>query len=327
MVGDDDPVHPVLDRGDGVGGMQDPLEEDRQSRPLAQEREVVPGERRARVRLHEPAHRGAREAGADVRESRPGIRPGLTEQRSDRRECDPARCRCLLPQRLLERFDEHRVARVLRDPLSAEERQVREIEVANPPAEHRRVEREDDRAAPAPLSPRDEARDELVRRAPVELEPARCVAHGTCCFLHRARGLVREDERDALRGGCARNGHVRVAVGHLQDADRTEDERARQRGAEHLGRGCPDRDVAEHPRHDAPTLERRAVLAHRLLGSRAARDVGESLRRHGLSRRLLETLERDGNGRIRAPRAADVDLELSLAPDADGHACTLTASP
>ena len=174
---------------------------------------------------------------------------------------------------------------------------------------------------------RDEARDELVRRAPVELEPARCVAHRTRRFLHRARGLVREDERDALRGGCARDGHVRVAVGHLQDADRTEDERARQRRAEHLGRGRPDRDVAEHPRHDAPPLERRAVLAHRLLGARAARDVGVSLRRHGLSRRLLETLERDRNGRIRAPRAADVDLELSLAPDADGHACTLTAPP
>ena len=228
VVGDDDPVHPVLDRRGGVCGVQDPLEEDRQSRPLAQEREVVPGERRARVRLDEPTHRRAREPGADVGESRPRIRASLAEQGSDRRECDPARCRCLLPQRLLERFDEHRVARVLGDPLSAEERQVREIEVANAPAEHRRVEREDDRTAPAPLSPRDEARDELVRRAPVELEPARCVAHGTCCFLHRARGLVREDERDALRGGCARYGDVRLAVRHLEDADRTEDERARQ---------------------------------------------------------------------------------------------------
>ena len=197
-------------------------------------------------------------ARADVRESRPGIRAALAQQGSDRREGDPRLCRCLLPQRVLERFDEHRVARVLRDPLSAEERQVREIEVADAPAEHRRVEREDDRAAPAALSPRDEARDELVRRAPVELEPARCVAHGTRCFLHRARGLVGEDERDALRGGCARNGDVRVAVRHLQDADRTEDERARKRRAEQLGR-------------PAPAPRRRAASAARCASARTRR--------------------------------------------------------
>ena len=92
--------------------------------------------------------------------------------------------------------------------------------------------------APAALRARDEARDELVRRAPVELEPARCVAHRPRCLLHRARGLVREDERDALRGSGARDRDVRVAVRHLEDADRAEDERARQRRAEHLGRPC-----------------------------------------------------------------------------------------
>ena len=45
----------------------------------------------------------------------------------------------------------------------------------------------------------------------------------------------------------------------------------------------PARDVAKHPRDDPPALERRAVLAHRLLGAGAARDVGEALGGHGLS--------------------------------------------
>ena len=47
VVGDDDPVHPVLDGRDGVCGVQDPLEEDRQSCSVPQECEVVPGQRRA----------------------------------------------------------------------------------------------------------------------------------------------------------------------------------------------------------------------------------------------------------------------------------------
>ena len=84
------------------------------------------------------------------------------------------------------------------------------------------------------------------------------------------------------RGGGARDGDVRVAVRHLEDADRAEDERARQRRAEHLDRGVARRDVPQHPRDDPPALERRAVLAHRLLRAGAARDVGVSLRRHAL---------------------------------------------
>ena len=149
------------------------------------------------------------------------------------------------------------------------------------------------RAERCGCSTRDEALDQLVRRAPVELEPARGVAHRPRGFLHGSRRLVGEDEGDALGRGRAGDGDVGVAVCHLEHADRAENERARQRRSQHLGRRLPDRDVAEHPRNDPPALERRAVLAHRLLGAGAARDVREALWGHGLacggSRRSNET--------------------------------------
>ena len=169
----------------------------------------------------------------------PGIRAGLSKERSDRGERDAAAWRRLLSQRLLQRLDEDRIARVLRDPLAPEERQIGEVEIADPPAEHRRVEREHDRRAPAALRTRDEALDQLVRRAPVELEPARGVAHRPRGLLHGSRGLVREDERDALGRSRAGDGDVGIAVCHLEHADRAENERARHRRSEHLGGGVP----------------------------------------------------------------------------------------
>ena len=85
-----------------------------------------------------------------------------------------------------------------------------------------------------------------------------------------------------------------------------------------------DRDVAEHARDDAPALEGGAVLAHRLLGAGAARDVrvalGDIRLRAAASRRSTET----GTAGCVPARAADVDLELPLASDPDGHARTLT---
>ena len=130
---------------------------------------------------------------------------------------------------------------------------------------------------------------------------------------------------NALGRSRAGDGDVGIAVCHLEHADRAENERARQRRSQDLRGALPDRDVAEHPRDDPPALERSPVLAHRLLGAGAARDVGEALRRHGLACCVLEPIDRDGHRRVAATRAADVDLELALAPDTDGHGGTLTA--
>ena len=141
---------------------------------------------------------------------------------------------------------EHRVARVLRDPLAAQERQVGEVEVARAPAEHRRVERDHDRLAAARLGARDEALDEVVVGAPVELEPARRVAELARARLHRARRLVGEDHRHALgarrrarrrgrprrrpsrarRPGTSRNGDASRRPNSSTDVSRSETSRS-----------------------------------------------------------------------------------------------------
>ena len=105
------------------------------------------------------------------------------------------------------------------------------------------------------------------------------------------------------------------------------------RRAEDLDARVPPRDVAQHARDDPPALEGGAVLADRLLRAGSARDVRVPLRRHRLPRAPLEALVGDGDARVGAACAPDVDLELPLPPDAGrravagrlGHGCTLTA--
>ncbi len=116
---------------------------------------------------------------------------------------------------------------------------------------------------------------------------------------------------------------------HLEHADGGEDERARQSGAEELDGRVSHRDVVQHARHDPPALERGAVLPHRLLRARSARDVRERLGGHHVLSTLLEALDRHRDPRARAAGASDVHLELALAADADrwpalgGHSGTL----
>ena len=320
------PLIPCSIAASASAGWRIPFSRIGSSGPLAEEREVVPGERRTRVRLDEAPHRCAREPGAHVREPRARVGAGLTEERRDRRKRDPTTRRRVLAERFLQRLHEHGITRVLGDALPLQERQRAEVEVADPPAEHRRVEREDDRGAAAALCPRDEALDELVRRAPVELEPARGVSHRAGGLLHRAGRLVGEDERDAFGRSGPRHRDVRIAVRHLQHADGAQDEGARQRRSEDVDGRLSGRNVAKHSRDDSPALERGAVLAHRPFGPRAARDVCVALGGHALACCGFEPLDGDGDGRIRPACAPDIDLELPLASDSDGHACTLTGS-
>ena len=94
---------------------------------------------------------------------------------------------------------EARVGQVLRDPLGARERQRPEVEVLRAPAEHRRVERDHDRLAPDRRGARQEGVDQLLVGAPVQLEPARRVAHHRRAVLHRRRRLVGEHVRQPER--------------------------------------------------------------------------------------------------------------------------------
>src|SRR5215210_90766 len=64
VVGDDDPVHPSVHRATGVVGVKQPLEQDREPRALAQEGQVLPGQRRARVGVDEALDGGASAPGA-----------------------------------------------------------------------------------------------------------------------------------------------------------------------------------------------------------------------------------------------------------------------
>jgi hypothetical protein len=113
---------------------------------------------------------------------------------------------------------------------------------------------------------------------------------------------------------------------HLEDADRAEDERARELRSENVDGGLAGRDVPEHARDDPPALESLAVPAHCVLAARAPGDVRVPLWRHRGLRSRLELVHRDRDRRIRPARPRDVHLELALPPDADGHRCTLTAA-
>ncbi len=73
---------------------------------------------------------------------------------------------------LVELRKKHRIREVLAAALAPDERQVRLPQVARPPAERQRVERDDDRAVPCGLGAADEALADLAVVHPVELEPA-----------------------------------------------------------------------------------------------------------------------------------------------------------
>ena len=265
--------------------------------------DVGPGQRRPRVDRQEPCAPRRR---------------GMPERRFARKPAGVGRALSRISERTaagvgrpdrvhrlrLERCAvEHGVARVLRDPLAEREREVREVEVARPPAEHRRVERDDDGVAAAGLRAPDEARDELVRGAPVELEPARPVAHRGGDLLHRPRRLVREDQRHALGRGRLADGDVGVPVRELEDADRREEERRGSLRPRSVTRHVPLGDVPQDARDDPPPLECGSVGGDRRLAPGPAGDVRVCLARHPAPGGLLQLLgvERDRAALPRSP--------------------------
>ena len=148
------------------------------------------------------------------------------------------------------------------------------------PAEHLRVEGDDDRVAAARLGAREEARDQLVRGAPVELEPARRVAHRLGARppsavrpgsrRSSARPRRRRPSRPRRRPRCVRARARRSARSGTASA-------AGGRRARPTGRG---RRRRAGPRDDLPAVERGAVGGDRPLGAGAAGDVRVGLAPH-----------------------------------------------
>src|SRR5256886_13086786 len=94
--------------------------------------------------------------------------------------------------------------------------------------------------------------------------------------------------------------------------DRREQQRRRQTPTEQLDRGVAHRHVTQHPRHDRPPLERRAVRAQRHLGTRTPGDVGGALGGHHAPGALLQRRRLDRDRGLPAAQPVEKDLSLTL---------------
>ena len=305
MVGDDDAVDAGVERAARVVGVQDALEQDRQLRALAQERQVVPRQLRPREDLGEALHGGAAAPALQVLQERAGIRARELHERAQRLRRGLRRRRLAVGRALRHQAAEHRVARVLRDALPAQEGEEGGLEVARAPADDRRVERQHDRLAAARLGARDEALDEVVRRAPVELEPARAVAQHLGALLHRdaTPGWRRSSARPVSRAARATaTSASRWASSSTPTGASRNGESSRRPNSSTDASGCAA------PRSIRGTIrlagEGGAVLAHGVLGAGAGLDVGEGVGGHRLAGRLLAAARgRAGRaGGARSPR-------------------------
>jgi hypothetical protein len=214
---------------------------------------------------------------------------------------------------------EHRVRGVLGDPQPAAERQVPEVEVARAPAEHRRVQGDDDRVAPAALRAVQEAVDEVVRGRPVELEPARRRASGRGDRLQWRPGLVAHDHRHPRRGGPAGDREVGVAAHQVERADRGQQQRRRETSAEEVDGEVALGRAAQHPRHDLVAGVRRPVGAHRRLGAGPAADVGVGGAAHRPPTAAFPFRRGRGDAGAAAGDAVAVDLLLAGASRPGRH--------
>ena len=167
--------------------------------------------------------------------------------------------------RALDQPAERRVGGVLRDPLAERERQVPEVQVARPPAEHRRVQRDDDGSQPAAS-----ARPSRLSTSSSDVDQYSCIHRGAspiaAAVLHRHRRLVGEDHRHADRRRGPGDRQVGLRVHQLQGADRPEQQRRRQPSSEQLDGGVPR----------LTSRSTRGTTAHRSNAARSARWVSSS---------------------------------------------------
>ena len=271
------PSSPAVDRPPRVVGVQHALEQDRQPRARAQPRDVVPRQRRPRVGVRGTSRRPrAARASAGCPAASPGtlraiensvrIAPSVTSTSA-------AAAGLARPARdHLQKRGSPRYCAIPSARANGSEPMLRSCgrqpsivvssvtTIASHPTASARARNES---------------TQLVVGAPVQLEPARRVAHHRRALLHRA----------------ATTGWRTCTAAELRRraGDRPVGLRVQQLGRARPARTAPARGsarpnsstlrsrrgyVAQHPRHDRPALERGAVGAHRRALARAARAVG-----------------------------------------------------
>ena len=288
VVGHHDRVDTGIERLPGIVGVQNTLEDDRQPRPVPQGRQVVPAQCRVGERVEERLHGSAGLGGAQVLPRRARVVARHLEQRQRRLRGDldgsgigigvrGRTRRGLALDPLGDQLPETRVRGVLRYPDAAGERQRTEVEVPRPPAEGGGVEGDHQRAGVDRLGPGDEAVDQLLVAAPVQLEPAGAVLHRRGRGLHGRGALRGEDVRQSASRGGPADHDVGVATDESGGADRGHQDGRGERLPEHRGGDVAPGGVAEHARHQSPAVECLAVGGHRLPRAGASVDVGPGL--------------------------------------------------
>jgi hypothetical protein len=287
VIGDDDAVYAAPNRLAGVVGVQDALQQHGQARPLAQTRQVVPSEAGVAENRRELHHRAA-----GVFFGRGG------EQRAERG-----------------------VAEVVRQPVAVHKRQIGAAQIARTPRQHVSVHRHHDCAVARRLRTAHETRRDLVIAAPVELEPARRVAHRFRNLLNRVGRHRAECEGDAEFRAGARGRQLAVGVDNPLHAHWRDINRRGIPSPEQLDAPVALGDIAQKSRHNLPDSEGAAVGVGGLLRACTARHIVIRFGRHRRARRRLQRL-RIHRELLRHPeQPLAVNLQLTL------HACFHRRNP
>ena len=191
---------------------------------------------------------------------------------------------------------EDRVARVVRDALVLEEGRVAAIEIERPPAEQRRVERDDQVGVAGRLGTMQEGRGDLVVCGPVQLVPARPLAVGRGDVLHLVGALRRVHVRQPELGRRAGAGEVAVRMGERLHPDRREEDRRGHARPQDGGGEIDLRRLAAPAPLDLPAPEGRGIGARAVRVTRPGEDVGEGLGAEDLGGLRLELREVVGDG-------------------------------
>ena len=213
-------------------------------------------------------------------------------------------------RRPLERRPEDRVLEVVGVADSLEEREPRLLQVPRLPAWDKGVDGDHDRRVAGDLGAADEALGELGIVRPVELVPARGVAGGGGDLLHRVGGGGAGDEREPEPRRRAGARELAVGMDDRLRSDRRQEDGRREIDPGDARRQVAVGDVAQHPRHDPPALERGTVGAHRRSAAGARVDVGRGSRLHRLLRGPLELPPVNRERLSLAAEAAHVDLAV-----------------
>src|ERR1700722_1691323 len=201
VIRDNHSVNTGVESMTGVLGMQDSLQNNRKGRVPAKKRNVAPGERRIGKEAAPKLNRRGR----------------------------------ILLRRLCEKCAKYWIAEVVAKTLPEDERQVSMLQIAFPPSQHARVERDHQRLTSRALGTLQHAGRQVGIFPPIELEPSDAAPRAISCscdlFDRTARGRA-ERERQAKRRSSTRRCDLSVLVKNGLNTHRSKYHRRRQLRAE-----------------------------------------------------------------------------------------------